>query len=128
MKDDQTIETFDRLIGALHGLPDVVSTKPTTVVTLLPLIGAAQTYIVQTFRQREQGDTIFLQCVSGEGALRLAIPPKVADAIARQREALTDKSRSKAAKALAAERKEQGIVPGFLRGKKGKRKEMLAND
>jgi len=114
-------ETFDRLIGGLHGLPDVVCTAPSTVRAIVPLIGSAQTFIIQTYRQREQGDTIFLECVSGEGSLRLAIPPKVADVIARQREALTDKSRSKAAKAVAAERKAAGILPGFMKGKRGKR-------
>lgn len=104
-------KTFDRLLGGLDGLPDVISTKPSTVRAIVPLLGSAQTFIVQTYRQREQGDTIFLECVSADGHLRLAIPPKVADVIARQREVLTDKSRSKAARAQAAERKERGVRP-----------------
>jgi hypothetical protein len=48
----------------------------------------------------------------------LAIPPKVADTISRQREALTAKARSKAAKTLAQERKERGERPAFLTKKK----------
>jgi hypothetical protein len=108
-------DTFDRLIGALHGLPDVVTTKPSTIRTLVPLLGSAQTFIVQTYRQRDQGDTIFLECVHGDGSFRLAIPPKVAEAIARQHDALTDKARSKAAKAAAQERKDRGEQPAFLR-------------
>ena len=49
---------------------------------------------------------------------RLALPPKVTDAIARQRDALTAKARSRAAKAQAKARKDAGILPGFMKGKK----------
>jgi hypothetical protein len=116
-------DAYDRLLGALHGLPDVVSTQPSTVRTIVPLLGHSQTYIVQTYRQAGQGDTIFLEMVGRDGSLRLAIPAKVADTIARQRDALTAKSRSKAARAVAQERKERGEVPGFMknpgRGRRG---------
>lgn len=119
MKDprrDYRSEHFDRTLGSLTGLPDVTHTKPTTVRAHLPLIGSAQTFIVQTFRQLEQGDTVFLECISDDGSLRLAIPPKVADVIARQRDALTDKTRSKAAKANAQARKDAGLVPFQRKG------------
>ena len=118
--NSRTPDNFDRLIGALHGLPDVVASKPTTIRTLVPLLGSSQTFIVQTYRQRDQGDTIFIECVHGEGSFRLAIPPKVSEAIARQRDALTSKVRSKASKAVAADRKERGELPGFMRGKRAK--------
>jgi hypothetical protein len=108
-------DQFDRLIGSLHGLPDVLSSKPSTIRTLSPLIGSAQTFIVQTYRQREQGDTIFVECVSGDGSFRLAIPPKVAEAIARQRDTLSTQARKKAAVAAAADRKARGIKPAFLK-------------
>jgi hypothetical protein len=84
-------------------------------------------YIVQTYRQKDAGDTIFLECVSKDGNVRLPIPPQVSDAIARQRDVLTGKSRSRAAKASAQARKAAGILPGFMRvgrkrkqGRKGK--------
>jgi hypothetical protein len=108
-------DNFDRLIGALHGLPDVAVSAASTIRTLSPLIGAAQTFIVQTYRQREQGDTIFVECVSAEGSFRLAIPPKVADTIARQRDALTGKVRSRISRAAAQDRKARGIAPGFMK-------------
>jgi hypothetical protein len=120
-------DAFDRLLGQLHGLPDVTNTKPSTLRTLTPLLGTSQMYIVQTYRQqvgKEDGettrarDTIFLECVSKDGSVRLAIPPPVADAIARQRESLTGKVRSKTGKRIAEERKARGEVPGFMRGKK----------
>ena len=86
----KTIDKFDRMMGALHDLPDVTRAKPSTVVCTLPIIGASQTFIIQTFRQREIGDTIFLQYVDDGGSVRIAIPPAAANAIARQREALTE--------------------------------------
>jgi hypothetical protein len=115
------IDKFDRMMGALTNLPDVAHTKPSTVVAVSPLIGEAQTFIIQTFRQREVGDTVFLQYVDGEGRVRLAIPPAAAEAIARQRDALTTKVRKKIAREQAAARKARGEVPGFMRaGKNGK--------
>lgn len=108
---EQMPDSYDRLLGALDGLPDVVHTRPTTLRVTVPILGNAQTYIVQSFRQVGQGDHVFLEMVSREGSLRLAIPPKVADVIARQRAALNRKSRSKAAKAAAGERMERGEVP-----------------
>lgn len=115
---DHQVHPYDRLLGALDGLPDVVHTRPTTVRAIVPVIGAAETWIVQTFRQSEQGDTIFLESVSAAGAVRIALPPKVAAAIARQRDSLTAKNRSKAAKAVAQERADRGELPGFLRAVK----------
>jgi hypothetical protein len=115
MINEKGQDNFDRLIGALEGLPDVIKTKPTTIRTLSPLLGASQTFIVQTYRQREQGDTIFIECVTADGSFRVAVPPAVSEAIARQRDALTGKARSKAAKAVAADRKERGERPAFLK-------------
>lgn len=113
---------FDRLIGVLTGLPDVLTTQPSTIQTIEALLGSAQTWIVQTYRHREQGDTIFLQCINAEGSFRLAVPAKVADAIARQRDALTAKARSKAARNAAADRKARGIAPAFMgKGKRAKK-------
>lgn len=113
----ESIHPYDRLLGALDGLPDVVHTRPSTVRAIVPIIGAAETWIVQTYRQTEQGDTIFLESVSAAGAVRIALPPKVAAAIARQRDSLTAQSRSKAARAAAQDRKDRGEEPAFLRRK-----------
>lgn len=111
-------DEFDLTIGSLEGRPDVVHTKPTTIRATLPVVGKAQTFIIQTWRETERGDTILMEYVDGRGSRRIVIPPAVAEAIARQRDALTDKSRSKAAKRVAQERKDRGEVPGFLRGKR----------
>ena len=102
------VDAFDRAIGVLHGLPDV-SHSNVAVRRVVPLLGVGGTelYVVQTYRQKDQGDTIFL-----------VIPPQVSAVIARQREQLTAKTRSKAAKAVAQARKERGEVPAFLKSKR----------
>jgi len=115
MNDVNVITEFDRLVGALEGLPDVTKTKPTTIRAMLPLVGIAHSYIIQTYRQRDKGDTIFLETIGSEGSVRIAIPPQVADAIARQRESLVGKVRSKAARQSMADRMARGETPGFLK-------------
>ncbi len=111
-------DTFDRLMGNMEGLPDVARTKPATIRVVTQLIGDTQTFIIQTVRQRDEGDTIFVECMSKNGALRLVIPPAVSDLIARQRDAITAKNRSRGGKAAAKTREALGIVPGFLKAKK----------
>jgi hypothetical protein len=97
----------------------VAFTKTAVSRVVPPLgVGGTQLYVVQTYRQKEQGDTIFLEHVSETGTVRLVIPPKVSAVIARLREQLTAKTRSKAAKALAVSRKERGEVPAFLKSKR----------
>lgn len=113
----KTVDKFDRMIGALVGLPDVAKTQPSTVVALSPLIGESQTFILQTYRQRDVGDTIFLQYVDADGSKRIVIPPAAADAIARQRDSLTLKVRKRIGKESAAARKARGELPGFMRDK-----------
>ena len=113
------VDPFDRTIGVVHGLPDVTLTKTSVTRVVPPFgVGGTQLYVVQTYRQKEQGDTIFMEHVSETGTIRLVIPPRVSTVIARQREQLTAKTRSKAAKAVAQERKERGEVPAFLRTKR----------
>jgi len=112
-------DLFDRVAGTLHDLPDVQTTRPTTVTTVMPMIGNSQTFVVQTYRQRDQGDTIFLQYIDAAGSDRIVIPPKVADAIARQRDALTKKNRRAAGRATAEKLAAEGRQPAFL----GRRKE-----
>src|SRR2546426_7580798 len=93
------VDAFDRTIGVLQGLPDIVCTKTCVTRVVPPLgVGGTQLYVVQTYRQKEQGDTIFLEHVSETGTVRLVIPPQVSAVIARQRDQLTAKTRSKAAK------------------------------
>src|ERR1035437_4140815 len=59
----------------MNGLPDVITTKATTVRSLSSVLERSQTFIVQTYRQRDEGDTIFIEYIGVEGRLRLALPP-----------------------------------------------------
>jgi hypothetical protein len=118
----QQVDKFDRIMGGLEGLPDVTKAKPSTVTTVSPIIGAAQTFIIQTFRQREIGDTIFIQYVDDRGSVRIAIPPQAAAVIARQRDSLATTVRRQVGRRLAQERKARGEVPGFMRNPSKRRK------
>jgi hypothetical protein len=106
---------FDRTLRSLHGLPDVTACKATTIRHIHPVTELAQTFIVQTYRHGEQGDTIFIEYIGKDGSIRVALPPPVAACIARQRDALTSKNRKRAARAEAARRKAEGIQPAFLK-------------
>lgn len=108
---------FDRTMRSLMGLPDVVKGRETTIRHMTPIAELAQTFIVQTYRQKEVGDYVFVEYIDPEQSFRVVLPPSVAEAIARQRDALTTKNRKRAAKAEAAKRKAAGIKPGFMKGK-----------
>lgn len=97
MNDEKRVDAFDRIIGSIDGLPDVNKARPTTVTTVMPIIGNAQTYVVQTYKG-EGGYYVFLQMVDAEGRARIAIPPKVAAALYRQRDALVKQSRRQRAR------------------------------
>lgn len=113
-------DAFDRALAMLDGRPDTMKTK-STVITTMPVlgIGGSMTYVVQTWRVAEDSrsrDTIFLQCYGAtEGAVRLVLNSDVADAIARQRDALTTRRRVEAGKKTAAQRKARGEAPAFAR-------------
>lgn len=118
---------FDRTLGSLVGIPGVLSTSPTTVRATTPMTGEAQTFIVQTFRQRDESkdddrtgpanEYVFLEYVDDAGSTRIVVPPNVVRVILRQHDALTTRARRRGARAAAEDRKARGIVPGFMRKK-----------
>jgi len=94
-----TIDPFDRLSGTLEGIASF--TEPFTHVETTPLIGLVQTFIVRTARQPEIGDYAFITYVDGTRHVRIVLPPKVVNALIRQRDQLTAKSRRAHGKRLA---------------------------
>ena len=106
------LDTFDRTLGALDGLPGVLATSQATIQMTSPLVGNAETFIVQTVRQPDTGDTIFLQAISAGRSFRLVIPPRVAATIARQRDALTGRARVRGARQAVQTKREAGQVLG----------------
>jgi hypothetical protein len=111
MTDENLVDFFDRVRGGMEGRPDVTMTRLSSLQSVDPLVGNVSTFMVQTVRERERGDTIFLQVATKDGNIRIVIPPKVAKVIHRQYETLTTKVRSKLGKEEAQKRKDAGIEP-----------------
>lgn len=108
-------DAYDRAYGQMQGFPH---TRPTTITAANVMgVGGVRSYIIETFRAPEMGDTVFVQITGPEGLQRIHLPPDVTTAIARQRDRMTTQSRSRAGKARAAADKEAGIMPGFMRKK-----------
>lgn len=109
------LSKYDRLYG---GVLDVsLATKPSTVKTVQPITGKTETFVIQTCRHEESGDYIFIECMDENGVVRLALPPKVANLIAAQRESLTKRRRSISSKATMKARMAAGEVLGFQKKK-----------
>lgn len=111
MEQQAQRDTFDRLMGTIHGLPEHDFSRPSTVVSVLPMLGNAQTFVVQTCRTPTGGYIGFVQMVDAEGRARIVIPEKVMLALYRQHDALAARVRSENAKRGAATRADRGIVP-----------------
>lgn len=122
----QMPDEYDRLFGSLDGLPDVTRTKRSTITVTPPLgVGGSRTFILETVRQRDVGDIVFLQMVGAGGSLRLALLPGVTDAIARQREAVGKLVQRQHGRRIAAERKAAGWTPnteGLRRARQAKKR------
>lgn len=116
-----SINLFDRMIGSLDGIPGVAKVKPTTIRSTMPMVGQSETFIIQTYRQTDEGPpptvgyTTFIEHVSASGVVRLVLPPKVTELIVRQRMALSDRVRSTSAKDAMKRRMASGFVPNFKR-------------
>jgi len=104
----QTVDHFDRVRGGLEQVG--MKTKATTIRNADFLVGNVQSYIVETIRH-DGGDTIFVEVANKDGNTRVVLPPKVADTIFRQRNALTKRTRQRLGREQAADRKAQGIQP-----------------
>lgn len=118
-----TISKYDRLRGNLQDL--ALFTKPSTIKNVQTITGKSETFVVETCRHDELGgggDFIFIELVDDSGVVRIALPPRVANVIASQRDSLTSRRRSRAAQRIAKERMERGELPGFMKKKKDKAK------
>lgn len=113
---DSTISKYDRQRAGLEGV--ALFTKPSTIQNVEGITGRAETFVIRTCRAEELGDFIFIECMDDSGVIRLALPPKVADAIARQRDSLTTRRRKQAGERQAQARKDRGELPGFMLKKK----------
>lgn len=91
---EQITDSFDRILGALTGLPDHRLSRASTVTTVMPILGNAQSYIVRTMRT-DKGEYIgFVEMIDAQGKIRVAIPAKAMAALYRQRDSLVKQTRA----------------------------------
>ena len=115
---DNQISKYDRLYGSLIDV--YLHTKPTTVKVVQTITGQAETYIIQTVRHEIDGDYIFVERADENGLVRVVLPPKVSNALASQREALTTKRRRIGAKKAMSTRIARGDVIDFKKRPRAK--------
>lgn len=105
------VDSFDRMRAGFDGRPDVVKTRISTVRNVDPLVGNVTTFLVESVRAKDEGDTIFLEVASKDGNIRIVLPPKVTEVIGRQHDGLTTKAKRKNGREQAKARKDKGIAP-----------------
>lgn len=117
MDENNQVAKYDRIRGALEGV--ALFCKQSTIRSIAQLTGRAETFVVETGRHADQGDYIFVECIAEDQTVtRLCLPPKVANAIASQRDALGSRRRSIVAKNNMKQRMAEGFVPNFKKKKK----------
>src|SRR5215831_4303948 len=100
MAEDNQVGTYDRVRGQLLNV--ALFSRPSTVKNSQIITNKTETFIVETARLDDVGDYIFVEHIADSGAVtRLALPPKVANLIISQRDALSTRKRKASAKARA---------------------------
>jgi len=107
------LSKYDRLYGGLHDVG--LCSKPSTVKNVQTITGKSETFVVQTIRHHENGDYVFIECMDESGVIRIALPPRVSNLLASQRDALTRRRRSISSRASIKARIDSGEVIGFAK-------------
>lgn len=118
LKVSRTSDPFDKMLSGMIGLPNGAHTKP-AVVQDIDFYGNATSYMIQTVRTDETV-TAFVTQVSASGSVRSILPQSVLAVIDRQRASITTRLRRRHGRRIAEERMAAGIVPGFMKTKRGK--------
>lgn len=111
--ENEALSKYDRLYGGLHDVG--LCSKPSTVKHVQTITGKSETFVVQTIRHHENGDYVFIECMDESGVVRIALPPRVANIIAAQRDALTKRRRSISSRLAMQARIDAGEVLGFAK-------------
>jgi hypothetical protein len=115
---DETRLPTDPFSQALRRLRDnPAAVEKESLIDLQNFYGQAETWVVRTIRV-EGADVIFLQHVDANGGHQWVLPPEVTAAIARQREGIASKIRTRGARKAAATRAANGMRPAFLKAEK----------
>ena len=104
----QTTLPRDEFSVTLRSLAD----NPGTVhaqsrLDIADFYGRSETWTIDTFRA-DGAETVLLQRMTAEGALRLVLPPQVTSAMTRQHDSLTGKVRRRGARQAVATRIARG--------------------
>lgn len=110
------MDRYTQLLKSAEGIPNSLRQRSTIIGTPVFAPEARETYVIETLGTPE-GSYIFLDIMDGDGqGQRVALPPKVSQAIYAHRDRIVAKRVSSRAKAAAATRKERGIVPFEKKG------------
>ena len=125
MSDVLPTDHYSRTLRSYRDNPGAVSAEST--IHTADIYGNTETWIATTFRANGK-DIVFLQRNTAEGGSRFVLPVPVTAALARHREQLASRMRTRGARQAVAMRKERGDVLGNpaalakARAKKGGRR------
>ena len=118
-------DLFSRELRALRDDPGAHSS--TSTIQTQDFYGNAATWVLETFRNADGKETVFIQRVDATGGQQLVLPAAVAAALARHRDQLGARARRRQGHRLVAQRLERGDKlgnPEALKRARGKRKRL----
>jgi hypothetical protein len=101
---------FSRELRSLRDNPGAVSSAST--IHTQDFYGNSATWVLETFRDGDGDQKVFIQKIDELGGARLVLPPEVTAALARHRDQLSTKVRRRQGHRLVAQRRERGDVLG----------------
>jgi len=116
-------DLFSRELRSLRDNPGAISS--TSTIQTQDFYGNAATWVLETFRDGEGREQVFLQRVDQVGGQRIVLPAAVTAALARHRDQLATRAKRRQGHRLVAQRKERGDVlgnPEALRLARGRQK------
>jgi hypothetical protein len=99
-------DLFSRELRSLRDNPGAFSSQST--IDTQDFYGNAATWVLETFRDNDGTETVFVQRNDAEGGQRWVLPSKVVAALARHREQLSVRARRRQGHRLVALRKGRG--------------------
>ena len=102
-------DAFSIAFRNLTDNPGAVRTS--SKVDLIDFYGRTESWIIDTFRV-EGVETVFVQRISADGALRLVLPPEVTAVVNRQHDRATTINRRRGAAAAVRTKREKGLKLG----------------
>ena len=109
MENELNISKFDATRRKMRDV--ALFCKPSTIKNIDEMTGKTETFIIETAHQADLGNYVFLERFDDNPPVRIVIPPKVANIIASQREALSSRKRSISSRKVMAERIAAGHDP-----------------